>query len=277
LRRMTEAEARPYETEKVDLGWQPEPLWDEWPKGPDTDFIMWRMEQAFRDVAVSGKGGKLLDVACGNAFHAHEMYAAGWQVYGLEPSPEMIVRAISEVESHGAQIQVLRGIGEVLPYKDEIFDRVVCMSSLDHFANPDVGMREMARILKRDGELIVGIVNYGGLGCRLSRINYRIRRALHLVPRGKRLFWDDPTEGEHTFEGKIPTLKRFAEGSLTLERASGASMLWALPGWGWLISRIPGESKPARKLRGGILKMLDLLARRFPSQSDFLVLTWKRV
>ena len=271
-----ESTTHPYETEKVDLGWQPEPLWGDWPKGHDTDFVMWRMEQAFSQIAVTGKGGALLDVACGNAFHAPEMHAAGWQVYGLEPSAEMIVRAMDEVRGKGARIEMFRGIGEVLPFKDETFDRVVCMSSIDHFANPDVGMREMARILKRDGDLIIGIVNYGSLSVRLSRINYKLRRRLGMVPKGKRLFWDDPTEGEHTFEGKIPTLKRFAGDSLRLERAYGVSMLWAVPGWNRLLSLIPGESKPARKVRGGVLKGLDVLARRFPSHSDFLVLTWKR-
>jgi SAM-dependent methyltransferase len=268
---------RPYEPGEVDLGWQPEPLREAWPTGRDTNFIMMRMEQAFSEIASSGRGGSLLDVACGNAFHAHEMHQAGWHVYGLEPSPEMIVRAIDEVRGHGARIEMLRGIGEVLPFKDESFDRVVCMSSIDHFANPDVGMREMARILKRDGELIIGIVNYGSLSVRLSRINYKIRRRLGLVPEGKRLFWDDPTEGEHTFEGKIPTLKRFAAGSLRLDHAYGVSMLWAVPGWSWVFRLIPGESRPAVKLRGGILKSLDALARRFPSQADFLVLTWKPV
>lgn len=272
-----ETSAHPYETEQVDLRWQPEPLWETWPKGHDTDFIMWRMERAFADIAVAGRGGTLLDVACGNAFHAPEMHEAGWQVYGIDPSPEMLVRAVAEVREKGASIDMFRGIGEVLPFRDATFDRVVCMSSIDHFANPDVGMREMGRILKPGGELIIGFTNYGSLSVRLSRINYAVRRRLGLVAKGKRLFWDDPTEGEHTFEGKMPTLKRFAGPSLRLHQAYGVSMLWAVPGWSFVLGLIPGNSKPARKVRGGILRALDALARRFPSQADFLVLTWKRV
>ena len=46
--------SKPYETERVDLGWQPEPLWDEWPHTYDSDFAMHRMEQAFSRIATSG-------------------------------------------------------------------------------------------------------------------------------------------------------------------------------------------------------------------------------
>ena len=127
---------RAYDSETVDLGWQPEPLWEEWPRGRDTEFVMWRMEEAFEDIAVKGRGGKLLDLACGDAEHIEAFHRAGWHVYGLEPSPEMIVRANERAASVGAVMPIVRGIGEVLPYKDETFDRIVCMSSLDHFANP---------------------------------------------------------------------------------------------------------------------------------------------
>jgi SAM-dependent methyltransferase len=261
---------RPDDLAPVDLGWQPEPLWEEWPNGRDTQFVMWRMEQAFRDVAIQGGGGRMLDVACGNAFHAPEFVRAGWRVYGLEPSSEMIVRANAYAADHGVRIDVVRGIGEYLPFEDETFDRVICMSSLDHYANPAAGMREMARVLRRDGRIVIGLVNYAGLGCRLSRALYRAQRRTRLVPRGKRLLWDDPTEGEHTFEGKTKTLQRFAAGTLELERTDGASLFWGVPGWGGILGVIPGG------VSNRLLHGLDRIARRVPNASDFVVTTWRK-
>ena len=51
-------------------------------------------------------------------------------------------------------------------------------------------------------------MNYAGIGCNLSRAMYRAGRRIGTIPDGKRMFWDDPTEGEHTFEGKTKTLKK---------------------------------------------------------------------
>lgn len=267
------------EFENVDLGWQPEPLHEEWPSGRDTDFMLWRMEEAFEEVAVAGIPGRMLDVACGNAFHAAAFHDAGWRVYGLEPSPEMVRRALSEVEGKGARIDMARGIGEALPFRDASFDRVVCMSSLDHFADPAKGVAEMARVVAPEGRVVLGIVNYGGVGCRSARAIYRVQRRLGMKDAGKRLFWDDPTVSEHTFEGSLHSLRGFAAGRLELESASGVSMLWAVPGWGkvvGVVGKIPGTTRPARVARDAPLRALDALARRFPGGSDFLITTWRK-
>jgi hypothetical protein len=94
-----------------------------------------------------------------------------------------------------------------------------------------------------------------------------VRRLLRLVPRSRHLFWDDPTVGEHTFEGSIAILKRFAGDALELERATGASLFWGVPGWGEVLKRLP-----ARRICGS----LDRVARAAPGLSDFIITTWQK-
>jgi SAM-dependent methyltransferase len=265
--------------EHVDLAWQPEPLQEDWPDGLDTEFIMWRMEQAFVDQAKDGAGGLLLDVACGHARHCEELRSYGWRFIGIEPSPEMVRRARHGNPGEPPPIdppEMMFGIGETLPFKDGTFDRVLCMSSLDHFANPDLGIREMARILKPGGHLVIGLVNYAGLGCNGSRLLYRIGRRIGTIPEGKRMFWDDPTEGEHTFEGRTRTLRKWAEGVLVLEKEYGVSLMWAVPGWKHVFKIFPGNWRPMRFGRGSILRTADFLGRTFPMASDFVVTTWRK-
>ena len=226
--------------------------------------------------ASAGGPGRLLDVACGGAHHAPEFHRRGWQVFGLEPSPEMIARGRRVAAEAGTELQLVRGLGEALPFQDHTFDRVVCQSSIDHFVHPADGLREMARILRPDGRVVVGFVNYDGLSCRGSRLLYRIGRSLRLVPPGRRLFWDSPVDGEHTFEASLWALQALAGTSLELEAVYGVSMLWAFPGWRFVFKLAPGKSAIALRVRDAIARGTDRAGRAWPRLSDFLVTTWRR-
>ncbi len=46
-----------------------------------------------------------------------------------------------------------------LPFKDNVFDYVLCVSVLDHIKNVKDALNGIARVLKPTGKLIVGIVN----------------------------------------------------------------------------------------------------------------------
>ncbi len=253
----------------VDLDWAPEPLWENWPRGPDNSFILVRMEDAFQEKAVAGTPGRVLDLACGSALHAPALHDHGWDVLALEPSPAMISKAQTRAMGVGMRLELFKAIGEVVPFRDHSFDRVLCQSSLDHFANPEKGMQEIARILKPGGLAIIGLVNYGGISCRGSRVLYRIGRRVGIIQPGKNKFWDTPVPHEHTFETTLGRLKKMGQPCLDLEAVYGVSLLWAFPGWGTLLSLMPG--RVARL----ILRRFDALARRMPGASDFLITTWR--
>jgi len=44
---------------------------------------------------------------------------------------------------------------EQLPYKTESFDKIVCSSSLEHFSDDVKALREMNRVLKRNGVILI--------------------------------------------------------------------------------------------------------------------------
>ena len=113
------------------------------------------------------------------------------------PSPEMLARAAQRQHEHGLRFPLVCGIAEALPFRDHTFDRVLCESVIDHLAHPPRALAEMRRVLKPDGRLLVGFVNYGGPTVRASRLVYGVARALGGRWSRRHLFWDSPVPAEH--------------------------------------------------------------------------------
>ena len=72
---------------------------------------------------------------------------------GIDPSRNMIKLA------RGRGIQVIQGVGENLPFKDNTFDFVFIVVTLCFVENPVNVLSEAHRVLKRGGRLIVAEIN----------------------------------------------------------------------------------------------------------------------
>jgi SAM-dependent methyltransferase len=49
----------------------------------------------------------------------------------------------------------VQGLGEYLPFKNELFDQVLFVTSLDHFMDPVVALKEAKRVVKKEGRIFV--------------------------------------------------------------------------------------------------------------------------
>lgn len=49
------------------------------------------------------------------------------------------------------------GLGEYLPFRDELFDQILYVTSLDHFIDPLITIMEATRVLKKDGTICIWI------------------------------------------------------------------------------------------------------------------------
>lgn len=94
---------------------------------------------------ISAKRGDALDLACGTGILSSMLKADGWNVSGLDLSPEYLQAARKKIGPACTE-----GTAEVLPYKDATFDAVVS-SYLAKYA--DVGMvaGECWRVLRPGG------------------------------------------------------------------------------------------------------------------------------
>lgn len=98
--------------------------------------------------------GRLLDVGCGNGAWLAQMRDLGWDVVGLEPSPEA-----ASIARDGFGLQVIPGFLEEGKLEGELFDAITLVHVIEHV--PDV-MELLTRcweLLAEGGRIILATPN----------------------------------------------------------------------------------------------------------------------
>jgi SAM-dependent methyltransferase len=101
-------------------------------------------------------GDRALDVACGTGAVAQEMarrVRPGGGVTGLDLSPEMLEVARRKLP----EVNLEEGRAEALPFEDGAFDVVTCQFGLMFFDDRSKALREMRRVLRPGGRLVVAV------------------------------------------------------------------------------------------------------------------------
>lgn len=89
--------------------------------------------------------GTILDVGCGPRMPVYlENNKEVKLAIGIDP-----LISFNNVEL--SENDLLRGMGEFLPFKDETFDVISFATSFDHMIEPITALKEVKRILKKDG------------------------------------------------------------------------------------------------------------------------------
>jgi demethylmenaquinone methyltransferase/2-methoxy-6-polyprenyl-1,4-benzoquinol methylase len=92
---------------------------------------------------------KLLDIGCGTGFSS-EIFKC--QIIGLEPSKAMLIQGKKNVAN---KMDFLQGRGEQLPFSDNSFDIVICVTALHNFEDPEKSLEEIKRVSKGKGAITI--------------------------------------------------------------------------------------------------------------------------
>jgi 2-polyprenyl-3-methyl-5-hydroxy-6-metoxy-1,4-benzoquinol methylase len=98
----------------------------------------------------------VLDAGCGDGALACAMASGGASVTGLDADPVMLAAARARAAMTGARVTFLPGRIEQLPLADARFDVVVAVTVLCFAADAATAVREMARVLRPRGRLVLG-------------------------------------------------------------------------------------------------------------------------
>jgi SAM-dependent methyltransferase len=98
----------------------------------------------------------VLDIACGPAAFVLAIAPRVHSVRGIDLTPEMLRRArIYQAEGQVANAAFIRGDAEQLPFPEGSFDLVSCQCTFHHLPKPQVVLREMVRVAKPQGRLLI--------------------------------------------------------------------------------------------------------------------------
>lgn len=97
-------------------------------------------------------GNSVLEVGCGPMGGIY--YAPGRLRVGLDPLAASYVR---DIDFSRGGVQLVTGVGERLPFPDASFDIVICANVIDHVDRPEETLRELGRVVRRDGTIFLSL------------------------------------------------------------------------------------------------------------------------
>lgn len=125
-------------------------------KKPDTYLRTFRQDYRMRSLvqSVKAEGCRLLDVGCGGGLFTESIpyYYPKSVVYGCDI--DISKTAISYAKKYGSgrvRYKVIKD--KRLPYRDNYFDICLCLDVLEHIQDNNLFLKELYRILKRNGKV----------------------------------------------------------------------------------------------------------------------------
>lgn len=107
------------------------------------------------------KPGRMLDVGSGSGDALTRFRALGWEAIGVEPN-----RAACEA-GRDRGLDIRQGSVIDAGFPDGHFDYVRSNHSFEHVRNPTATLREIRRIMKPGGALLIGVPNTNGAAAKL--------------------------------------------------------------------------------------------------------------
>lgn len=128
-----------------------------------------RYEPVLSFIKKKGKRGvKILDIGCGTGMAAERLKDFG-AVYGVDISSKSIEQARDRLD------EAYVSLAEKLPFRNEIFDVIVCTEVIEHLLAPSEALSEFNRVLRSGGYLIISTPNPWYWQIIINRIMTRLR------------------------------------------------------------------------------------------------------
>lgn len=130
--------------------------------------------------------GKLLEVGCAVGFFLEIAQTSGWEVQGVE-----LATWAGQYAREKTKVNVTTGKLEDIKFPDSYFDAVVMIELIEHTQNPAIFLKEVYRILKPGGIILITTPNSKSIHAKIWQKKFQ---ETFLIP-------------EHLFLFSIPTIQ----------------------------------------------------------------------
>lgn len=131
-------------------------LYTQW-RSAEIGIITEHIEQALiLELAGNVDGLFTLDIGCGDGELALRFWECGARSTGIDASPEMIEAARARANHRQAPVAFEVAAAEQLPFESEHFDVIVAVTTLCFIRDAASVFREVARVLRPGGRVIIG-------------------------------------------------------------------------------------------------------------------------
>ena len=151
------------------------------PTGWSGRFVLWRMNSGHSKLTDWGlahvsieKHNTILDIGCGGGRTVHKLAAMATQgkVYGVDYSEESVAatKRTNRRWIDKGRVEVRHGSVSQLPFSDDQFDLVTAVETHYFWPNLPADMREVFRVLKPGGKLIIIAEVYRGANTTAAKV-----------------------------------------------------------------------------------------------------------
>lgn len=154
---------------------------------------VWEDERAaLRSLIGLTRDQRVLDVGAGGGRFARELAQDGAEVIALDRSHAMSAAARLRGKGGRHPVRLVTGDALALPFRDDSFDTVVAVTLLCFLVKPGNAVREMARVTRPDGKVVVGDLGRWSVWALSRRLGSARRRTFWRAAR----FWTPDELGE---------------------------------------------------------------------------------
>ena len=122
------------------------------------------------------RGVSVLDVGCGTGNYSLELAKKGAKVTDIDSSEKMLSKAKEKAKKEGVKVRFVLGKAEELPFNPKSFDIILSVTACEFLDDMGLAIKEMERVVKDDGKIVVGLINKWSLYCIGKRIIGKFRK-----------------------------------------------------------------------------------------------------